>query len=76
MSFLTQSEIDALQSSKLPRNTPFLIQGVSSTQFSVSRHYGGCTYNGKYYTYLYDTDELIRDDVLKWVKKYRKGVSQ
>ena len=55
-----------LENCPLHRNTPFGIQDVSRTQFSVARHYGGIKYNGSDYTYLPATDELIRDDVLKW----------
>ena len=72
MSHLTQSEIDALQLSKLDRDTPFAISGVSNGQLSIARHYGGCTFQGKKYIYMPLTDELIRDDVMKWLEKYRK----
>ena len=42
---------------------PKEIRGVSQSQFSVSRHFGGCTYMGQ--TYIYDAgqDRLIRLDV-------------
>lgn len=72
-SHLTQPEIDALQLSGLPRETPFLIRWVSQTQFSIARHYGGAKFNGSDYTYIDATDELIRDDVLKFVTKMRKS---
>lgn len=75
-SYLTESEIDQLQASKLPRDTPYLIGGVSHGYFSVARHYGGAKFQGKSYTYLPGTDELIRDDVLKWVTKLRKPVKK
>ena len=75
-SHLTQSEIDALQLSTLPRDTPYIVQGVSHTQFSVARHYGGMTYQGKFYSYIPTTDELIRDDVVKWLKQHRKPAKQ
>jgi len=42
---------------------PERIIGVSQSQFSVARHYGGCTYNGHHYHYDADTDTLIRQDV-------------
>jgi len=71
-SFLTESEIEALQSSKLSRETPFAIQGVMNTQLSIARFYGGIRYNGDGYTYMPDGDELIRDDVLLFVTKLRK----
>jgi hypothetical protein len=51
----------------LDRKTPFGIEGVSQTQFSIARHYGGITYNGASYVYNPVTDELIRADVLKWM---------
>lgn len=53
----------------LSRETPYGVAGVSDTQFSVARHYGGCTYNGQHYVYLPLTDELIRHDVLQWLAK-------
>lgn len=71
-SFVTQDEIDAMNASKLARETPFLICGVSQTYFSIARFYGEANFNGSHYTYLSDTDELIRDDVLKFVMKLRK----
>ncbi len=71
-SYLTQDEIDALQTSKLSRDTPFAIRHVLQTQFSIARFYGGATYNGKEYTYFPESEELIRDDVLKWIRKRRK----
>lgn len=42
---------------------------VSMTQLSVARHFGGATVQGKHYTYNPTDDSLIRDDVLKWVRK-------
>lgn len=71
-SYIQQSEIDALQESDLSRETPFLIKCVSLGFFSIARYYGGATYNGQEYTYIHATDELIRNDVLKWITKLRK----
>ena len=73
MSHLTQTELDALQASTLPRKTAFLIGSVSRSMFSVARHYGGATVNGSSYLYLPLSDELIRDDVAKWLAKLRKA---
>ena len=56
----------------LHRKTPFGIRNVSMTQLSIARHYGGIKYNGDEYTYLPKTDELIRNDVLKWQRKNAK----
>jgi hypothetical protein len=72
MTYLTQDEIDLLQLSNLSRDTPFLIAWVGHWQLSIARHYGGCKFNGQNYTYIPTTDELVRDDVLKWVTKRRK----
>lgn len=72
MSHLTQPEIDALQLSTLDKNTPFLIRWVSNSQLSIARHYGGCTFQRQWYKYLPLTDELIREDVVEWLAKYRK----
>ena len=72
MSYLTESEIDALQLTDLSRAAPFMIVRVKTTQFSVARHYGGATFNGWHYTYIPITDELVRDDVVKWVQRKRR----
>ena len=71
-SFLTEDEMESLQTSNLPRKTPFAIQGVMNTQLSIARFYGGIRYNGDGYTYMPDGDELIRDDVLIFITKLRK----
>ena len=71
-SHITTEEIDALLASRLPRDTPFIIAHVRHSQLSVARHYGGARYNGWAYTYMPATDELIRDDVLKWVSRRRR----
>ncbi len=71
-SYVTQAEIDAMNASSLTRETPFLICGVRQTQFSIARFYGGAKFNGADYTYFEGSDELIRDDVLKWLTKLRK----
>lgn len=70
-SYLTEAEVEALQGSGLKRETPYIIRGVTYTQFSISRYYGGAKYNGESFTYMPYTDELIRDDVLKWIDRLR-----
>ena len=72
MSHMTEAEELALQDSGLDRQSPFMIRGVSQTQFSIARHYGGVVFKGQHYTYLPATDELIRDDVAKWLAKHRR----
>lgn len=49
---------------------------VSQTQFSIARYSGGCTINGKPWTYLPEDDMLVRDDVLKWLSKHLKEKSK
>jgi len=60
------SALVGLENCPLQRKTPFGICNVRMTQFSIARFYGGAKYNGDSFTYLPDTDELIRDDVLRW----------
>ena len=62
-----------LDSCPLHRKTPFGMTNVSMTQLSIARHYGGIRYNGDQYTYFQDTDELVRDDVLKWQRKQKRA---
>jgi hypothetical protein len=45
------------------------IAGVSYTIFSVARHYGGATIDGKSFVYFPNDDLLVRDDVIRFVKK-------
>lgn len=42
---------------------PDEIHHVSQSQFSVARHFGGCTYMGQSYIYDAGQDRLIRRDV-------------
>ena len=76
MSHLTDDELTAMQASDLPREPYFIIRGVSQTQFSIARRYGRCKFNGSDYTYVDDTDELIRDDVMAWLATRRKAESK
>ena len=54
---------------------PEKIYGWMDTQLSVSRHYGGCTYQGHSYTVDYnDLDQpLVRSDVFVAEKKAKKA---
>ena len=76
ISYLTPEEITALQSSGLKTESPFMITGVSRTQFSVARHYGGVTAYGCEYIYDHLSDTLIRHDVVRWIGKERKRVAK
>ena len=66
------SVLDGLEDCPLSKAIPFGMKGVSRTQLSIARHYGGIKYQGEHYVYIPETDELIRADVQKWKSK-RKG---
>jgi len=67
-----KSRLEGLEDCPLHRRTPFGMTDVSRGMFSVARYAGGCKFNGEHYTYFPDTDELVRDDVLKWQKKQKQ----
>lgn len=71
-SFVTDEEVAFLQTTKLSRKTPFLVRGVMNTQLSIARFSGGINYNGDYFGYVPDTDELIRGDVMETLMKRRE----
>ena len=73
MGHMTAEEIDALQATNLDVATPFVICGVSRSQLSIALFYGGCKFRGRNYIYIPTTDELLRDDVVKWLAKHRKA---
>ncbi len=66
------SVLSGIEACDLHRRTPYGFTNVSMGQLSVARYSGCCRFNGEDYTYFPSTDELVRDDVLKWKKK-RKG---
>lgn len=76
MSYVTDDEQTMLMIQGIDRNPPPIIARASESFFSVARHYGGCTIEGKLYTYFPATDELIRDDVLRAVTKMRKDAAK
>lgn len=65
--------LDGVENCGLHTKTPYGISNVSHTQFSIARYYGACNFNGERYTYFPDTDELVRDDVLKWRRKQKRA---
>lgn len=73
---MTDDFIKLLQECPLHRRTPFMIRSVSTTQFSIARHYGGIKFNNCDYTYNSDTDEFVRDDVLAWIQKQIKATQK
>ena len=66
------SGLSGLSECPLHQRTPYGMANVSMSQLSIARHYGGITYSGDSYTYLPKTDELIRNDVLKWQSNQAK----
>jgi hypothetical protein len=67
------SILTELTDCKLHRKSPFGIANVSHTQFSIARYYGMINFNGYRYIYYPDTDELIREDVMRWKAKQLKA---
>ena len=53
---------------------PEEIHNVSQSQFSVSRHFGGCTYMGQSYIYDAGQDRLIRRDV--YLARLKEGKAE
>jgi hypothetical protein len=41
--------------------------GVTQTQLSIARHYGGCKVNGRDFSYNWEDDSLIRSDIQRWL---------
>lgn len=75
-SYLSDQDVADILAKGLHKRTPYLIRGVSSGYFSIARYCGGIKYNGDSFTYMPTTDELVRDDVLKFIVKKRKGEKQ
>ena len=70
--YLTAAEVQACQ--LLHQRAPYSVTGISTSIFSVARHFGGMTYQGCKYTYMGSQfDECVRDDVLKLVTKLRQA---
>jgi hypothetical protein len=68
-----QSILADLDACPLHRKTPFGIANVLYTQLSIARYYGMINFNGYRYIYYPATDELIREDVMKWKAKQLKA---
>lgn len=64
-----QSILADLDDCPLHRRSPYGVTNVSMTQLSIARYYGTINFNGFKYIYHPMTDELIREDVLKWQTK-------
>lgn len=73
-SHVSEQELSVINSSGLNFSVAHaIIRYVSSSQLSVARHFGGCRAFGRHYVYVPETDELIRDDVVKLLAKIRKA---
>ena len=53
---------------------PEEIHSVSQSQFSVARHFGGCSYMGQSYIYDAGQDRLIRRDV--YLARLKQGKAE
>lgn len=53
------------------QQVPECIYGVSQSQFSIARYYGGCKAYGQNYHYDANTDSLVRLDV--WQQQIKKA---
>lgn len=53
---------------------PDEIHNVSQSQFSVARHFGGCSYMGQSYIYDAGQDRLIRRDV--YLARLKQGKAE
>ena len=51
-------------------NTVLAYQQISCTQLSLGR-FGGCNVNGHRFDYLPHTDELVRADAVKFLRRLR-----
>jgi hypothetical protein len=68
-----QSILMELDDCPLHRDSPYGVTNVSHTQLSIARYYGTINFNGFKYIYYPDTDELIREDVMRWKAKQLKA---
>lgn len=55
-------------------SAPEEIHNVSTSQFSVARHFGGCKFQGRSYHYDADRDVLVRLDV--WMARIKAGKAE
>lgn len=61
-----------LQKRPLADDPPWQFFGVSMSQLSIARHYGGLKFNGSDYVYDQTDDSLTRSDVLRAVMRIRR----
>lgn len=62
----------AIAAAALHRRTPFAIWPCQGTHFSIARHTGMIKFQNDVFVYFPNTDELVRDDVLKAIRDSQK----
>ncbi len=67
MSYLTDDELRALEDSSLDPFTPYVLEETDE----VTEHRGTYFYRGAIYELILP-NELIRDDVIRWVTRRRE----
>lgn len=65
----TLKEHQAALIEKFGADAKIAFAGVSMSQLSIARLYGGCKVNGHSFIYNPTDDSLIREDVVKWMAK-------
>lgn len=73
MNIISEQQALDMQLAGLHQRTPYAIGEVSHGQLSVARHYGGCVFKSEKYSYFAESDELVRDDVLAYIRKRAKA---
>ena len=58
------------------QKAPERIYHVSQSQFSISRYYGGCVFNGQPYTYIPSGDMLVRNDIFNADEELKKQLAK
>jgi hypothetical protein len=69
---ISSKELELLKASSMDHTTPYSYQDASKTHLSTARLAGGVTINGEAYIYIEYTDEIIREDVYRWLMARRK----
>lgn len=46
---------------------------ISTSNMSPAVHYGALLIDGKPFIYIPETDQLLREDFLQWIKEQRKA---
>jgi hypothetical protein len=68
-----ESLVEALKAIGLGDQVGIVIPSVSTSIFSVARHYGGMTLSFEWFTYIDEFDWLVQDKALKAAIKWAKA---